>query len=110
MGRPYWFRRRLAALDERYLLAVPSITLCAAAFSALAFLFPRMFLWILGPHYRDLRFEVGLIILASSIRYVSGFMWVIHSARRFVYWWNNLSNIILTVAVQAPVGAGHAAA
>ena len=26
MGRPYWFRRRLAALDERYLLAVPSNT------------------------------------------------------------------------------------
>jgi len=28
MGRPYWFRRRLAALGERYLLAVPSNTLC----------------------------------------------------------------------------------
>ena len=26
MGRPYWFRRRLAALGERYLLAVPSNT------------------------------------------------------------------------------------
>jgi SRSO17 transposase len=26
MGRPYWFRRRLAAWDERYLLAVPSNT------------------------------------------------------------------------------------
>lgn len=26
MGRPYWFRRRLAAVDARYLLAVPSHT------------------------------------------------------------------------------------
>jgi SRSO17 transposase len=26
MGRPYWFRRRLAALGERYLVAVPSNT------------------------------------------------------------------------------------
>ena len=26
MGRPYWFRRRLAALGQRYLLAVPSNT------------------------------------------------------------------------------------
>jgi SRSO17 transposase len=26
MGRPYWFRRRLDKLDERYLLAVPSNT------------------------------------------------------------------------------------
>jgi SRSO17 transposase len=27
MGRPYWFRRRLVSLGERYLLAVPSNTL-----------------------------------------------------------------------------------
>ena len=27
MGRPYWFRRRLAHLAERYMLAVPSTTL-----------------------------------------------------------------------------------
>jgi SRSO17 transposase len=27
MGRPYWFRRRLATLGERYMLAVPSHTL-----------------------------------------------------------------------------------
>jgi SRSO17 transposase len=27
MGRPYWFRRRLAALGERYMLAVPSNTM-----------------------------------------------------------------------------------
>jgi len=27
MGRPYWFRRRLASLGERYLLAVPGNTL-----------------------------------------------------------------------------------
>jgi hypothetical protein len=27
MGRPYWFRRRLATLGERYMLAVPSNTL-----------------------------------------------------------------------------------
>ena len=27
MGRPYWFRRRLCKLNERYLLAVPSNTL-----------------------------------------------------------------------------------
>jgi len=26
MGRPYWFRRRLASLGKRYLLAVPSNT------------------------------------------------------------------------------------
>lgn len=98
---PFFARLPVAHLKRAYLLAVPLIAFCAAAFSALGFLFPRMFLWVLRPHYSNLGFEVGLIILSSSIRYVSGFMWVIHSARRFVYWWNNLSNIVFTLAVQA---------
>ncbi len=98
---PFFARLPAGRLKRVYLLAVSSIALCAAAFSALAFLVPGIFLGVLGPHYSDLRFEVGLIILASSIRYISGFMWIIHSARRFVYWWNNLFNIILTLVVQA---------
>jgi O-antigen/teichoic acid export membrane protein len=98
---PFFARLPVARLKRTYLLTVPAIAVCAAAFAALAFLFPEIFLWILGPKYSHLRVEVGLVILASSIRYVSGFMWIIHSARRFVYWWNNLSNIVLTLAVQA---------
>ncbi len=100
---PFFARLQAARLKRIYLISVSLVALCAAAFSALAFLCPGIFLWILGPHYSDLRFEVGLIVLASSIRSLCGFMWVIHSARRFVYWWNNLFNIILTVAVQAAV-------
>ena len=98
---PFFARLEAGRLKRTYVLAVTSIALCAAAFSGLAFLFPEAFLWILGPHYSQLRVEVGLVILASAIRYVSGFMWVVHSARRFVYWWNNLSNIALTLLVQA---------
>lgn len=98
---PFFARLPAARLKRIYLVSVFLITLFAAAFSALAFLVPGIFLWILGPHYSDLRFEVGLVILASSIRYISGFMWIVHSARRFVYWWNNVFNIILTLAVQA---------
>ena len=30
MGRPYWLRRRLAAVGERYMFAVPSNTLMRA--------------------------------------------------------------------------------
>jgi hypothetical protein len=32
---------------------------------------------------------------------MSGFLWVINSSRRFVYWWNNLTSITLTILVQA---------
>jgi O-antigen/teichoic acid export membrane protein len=98
---PFFAKLPAARLKRMYLLAVFSVAVFATIFSVVAFLFPQIFLWILGPHYENLRFEVGLIVLASSIRYVSGFMFVIHSSRRFVYWWNNLTNIILTLTVQA---------
>jgi O-antigen/teichoic acid export membrane protein len=100
---PFFAKLAAGRLKRVYLVSVFLATLCAAASSALAFLFPEIFLWILGPQYSNFRFEVGLLILASSIRYVSGFMWVIHSARRFVYWWNNFFNIGLTLAVQVAV-------
>jgi hypothetical protein len=59
-----------------------------------------MFLWVLGPKYAGLNYEVLLILIGSSLRYLSGSMFVIHAARRFVYWWNNLTVISLTLAVQ----------
>jgi hypothetical protein len=44
---------------------------------------------------------VCLVVLSSSIHYVAGFMWVIHTSRRFVYWWINISNIVLTLLMEA---------
>ena len=98
---PFFAKLAVARLKRTYLLTLAIILVAASAFTAVAFLFPEIFLWVLGPKYRELRIEVGLVILGSAIRYVSGFLWVIHSARRFVYWWNNFANILLTLLVQA---------
>ncbi len=98
---PFFARLPAPRLKRTYLAALALVVVCSAVFCALAFLFPSIFLWILGPHYNQLSREVGLVILASCIRYIGNFMWIIHSSRRFVYWWNNLSNIVLTLVVQA---------
>jgi hypothetical protein len=97
---PFFARLPASRLKRTYLLTVVLITVCAAIFSTLAFLFPGVFLLVLGHKYQTLRVEVGLVILGSAIRYVSGFLWVVNSARRFVYWWNNVSNIVCTLLVQ----------
>jgi len=98
---PFFARLPKPRLKRTYLLAVFLISLCAAAYATLAFLFPEIFLWILGPKYSQLRYEVSLVALSSAIQYVAGFMWVIHSSRRFVYWWNNVTNIVLTLVLEA---------
>ena len=97
---PFFAKLPVARLKRTYLAAAAIAATFAATFSATAFLFPEVFLWIPGPKYGNLRFEVGLMILSSSIQYTSGFLWVVHSSRRFVYWWNNMAIILLTLAVQ----------
>ncbi len=98
---PYFAKLARARLKRNYvgtILAVSSLCMCLIA---LAYFFPELFLWVLGPKYAALRFEVFLVIASASISYVNGVMWIIHSARRFVYWWNNLLTIVVTLFVQA---------
>jgi O-antigen/teichoic acid export membrane protein len=98
---PYFARLPRNRLKANYLVAVSAIGSACAAIVVLGRFFPGLFLWVLGPKYSTLHYEVLLLLIGSALRYLSGSMFVIHSSRRFVYWWNNLSVIILTLIVQA---------
>jgi hypothetical protein len=65
------------------------------------YFFPQSLLWVLGPQYSNLRFEVQLAVAASAVSFFSSVMWCIHTARKFVYWWNVGLSIGLTLVVQA---------
>lgn len=98
---PYFAKLPRVRLKRNYLVLVCiNAALCLFAV-ALGRFFPEVFLWILGPKYRNLRFEVFLLIAGSSAGYFSGMLWAIHASRRFVYWWNSIATIASTVAVQA---------
>jgi hypothetical protein len=98
---PFFAKLPAARVKRIYSLTLALALASAVLLSGLAFLFPGPLLWILGPKYSHLRFEAGLQILGSVIWYVTGLLWVINSARRFIYWWNSLANIILTLVMQA---------
>ena len=98
---PFFAKLSAARLKRLYGAGVICVVCFSFSVSALAFFSPEVFLWILGPKYQDLRVEVGLAILGSAIRFLNGFMWTVNSARRFVYWGNNLTIIIGTLTVQA---------
>lgn len=98
---PFFARMPVARVKQTYLLVAGIVAVGSAAFVSLAYFFPELFLWILGPHYKQLRLEVALVVLASGIRYFASVLWIMHSARRFVYMWVSITNIVCTLLVQA---------
>ena len=97
---PYFARLPRASVKRNYALALFILCSVGTIVCLMAWITPELFLWVLGPKYSNLRVEVLILLAANSIRYVSGTLWVIHTARRFVYWWNNMSNILVMLMVQ----------
>jgi O-antigen/teichoic acid export membrane protein len=97
---PFFARLPSNRVKRFYVIGVMLVTFFATAVSMMAFFYPAVFLWILGPKYAGLRFEAGLMVVGSALRFVAGFVWLVNSSRRFVYWWNNIAVIIGTIFIQ----------
>lgn len=96
---PYIARLPHAQLPRRYPLVLGAGVLVAASLATLAFLFPGSMLWLIGEKYAHLRHEFSWSILAWGLNYLGGLMWVMHAARKWVFWWHTaLTCALLTVA------------
>jgi O-antigen/teichoic acid export membrane protein len=98
---PYFAKLPSEKLKRNYLGLMVVAGIFSVFLTALARCFPQAFLWILGHKYSGLRFEVLLTIAGGAIGYFGGIMWTVHWTRKFVYWWNGVMTIALTLAVQA---------
>jgi O-antigen/teichoic acid export membrane protein len=98
---PYFAKLPRSQVRKSYGLVMSLTVLLAAAVTLAGYFYPEVFLWILGPQYSHLRFEVFLVLATASANFVGGALWCIHGARRFVYWWASALNIggILVVQV-----------
>ncbi len=97
---PYFAKLPKAKLKHNYLGTLAVLGSIGGSIVLLAALFPELFLWVLGPKYAGLRYGLLLVMIASSVRYISNTMTVIHTARKFVYWWSNGAKVVLTILVQ----------
>jgi O-antigen/teichoic acid export membrane protein len=98
---PYFARLPEAKLRRSYLGVLAAQGIFCLLATGLARYFPGLFLWVLGHKYSGLRYEVLLMIAGGSLAYLSGVLWMIHAARRFIYWWNGIAAISIIIAVQA---------
>lgn len=97
---PYFAKLPKNRLVQNYFTAVSVASIVCFSIAMLGWKFSALFLWILGPQYHGLYLEVSLVITASAIACVSDLLWAIHSSRRFVYWINNVVNIVVIVIIQ----------
>ena len=97
---PYFAKLPKARVKSRYALTLLGTGILCLSIMLLTYLFPQVVLWVLGPQYRSLRFEVQIAIASGAVSFFSSVLWGIHSARRFVYWWNVGLSIASTLLVQ----------
>jgi len=97
---PYFAKLAKEQVKIHYLGAVAAAGGFGLAMVGLARFFPGPFLWILGPKYASLRFELFQVMIAGAMGFVGGVMASINGARRFVYHWDNISRNLFTLAIQ----------
>jgi len=103
---PYIARVAYENLVKRYLLIAGSASALALFISAFAFSFPQPLLWLLGPKYAHLQNEVGFIVSGACASYVAGVLWVMNSARKWLFWWYTnmyIACVLLTQVICVPI-------
>jgi hypothetical protein len=97
---PHFAKLSQLRLRSRYAFALLGAAGICLAVMQLTYFYPQALLWLLGPQYRNLQFEAQLAVGAGAVSFFSSVLWSIHSARRFVYWWNVVFSILLTLVIQ----------
>lgn len=93
---------RAAAQDlaRKFLLVMGGAFLLALLLTYSAYLFPRFYLFVLGPKYNHLDQQLIWLIATGGIGFVSTSVWTMNSARKWLFWWGSAAYITLMVLCQ----------
>jgi O-antigen/teichoic acid export membrane protein len=97
---PYFAKISKSQFKTSYFAVVAGAIALGLTITGSAALFPKVFLAVLGPKYGDLNFELLLVIATASVSYLTGVLYIVHTARRFIYWWSGGLTIVLVLTAQ----------
>lgn len=97
---PYIAKVARPQLARRYFQILSGAFAISIFLTAVSFIFPEPLLWILGDKYQNLRVEIGWAVAMSCVGYINMVMMIIHSSRKWIYWWWGGVNIFTSVIVQ----------
>lgn len=65
-----------------------------------AFLWPRAYLLILGSKYESVSPLMGWYVFSAYVNFISGLIWIMNRARKWVFWSGSILEIVLLLVVQ----------
>jgi O-antigen/teichoic acid export membrane protein len=98
---PYVARHSPRGLFRTFALLILAASAACTPVVALAFLWPRVFIWIIGSRYAGVQPLMGWFILSCCMNFVSGLVWVMNRARKWVFWSGSILEVVLLLLVQA---------
>ena len=66
----------------------------------IAFRFPLVFLWLIGPRYRELANLVGWVVLTACMNHIISMIWIMNRARKWVFWTGSMIEVSLILATE----------
>ena len=66
----------------------------------IAFRWPGVFLLLLGPRFHGLLPSIGWYVLSAAMNFVSGLLWVMNRARKWVFWDGSILEVVLLLVIQ----------
>ena len=97
---PYVARLPRARLLTTYFRLIAAALAGGTLLVLIAFSFPQIFLWVIGPRYAQLQGLIGWVVMTACINYVAGLIWIMNRSRKWLFWRGSIAEISLLAAVQ----------
>lgn len=97
---PYFARLPKERVPKNFAFVLVCACLVATLLCIVGFATPRVLLFLLGAKYSNLEQEVGWLVLGSCCAYVAGVVWIMNTARRWIYWSSSWVTIGATLISQ----------
>jgi hypothetical protein len=97
---PYIAKTPRSALLSRYLCVILATVVFSVLLILSAFYMPQLYMWLVGPKYAHLASYLWLLLTNSSIGYITGVLWTMTSARKWIFGWGAWLYITVVLLVQ----------
>jgi O-antigen/teichoic acid export membrane protein len=97
---PLFAKTPSSLLRRRYLNTMGAVGAVAMLAALSAKLLPGPYLFLLGARYSGLTLQVQLVVYASAIAYFSGAMGAVVLARKWIFWWSGLLQVVVVGLAQ----------